>query len=38
MIVHKLNESYSVIDADQKTLMSMNDYLKVERPGAWLKI
>lgn len=35
MIVHKLNESYSVIDADLKTLQTLHDFLKVERPGAW---
>ena len=35
MQVHKLNESYSVIDADLKTLQTLHDFLKVERPGAW---
>jgi superfamily II DNA or RNA helicase len=33
--VHKLNESYSVIDADLKTLQTLHDFLKVERPGCW---
>lgn len=35
MQVSKLNESFSIIDADQKTLNRLFDYLKVERPGAW---
>jgi len=33
--VHKLNESYSVIDSDTETLKSIHDFLKVERPGAY---
>jgi len=37
MIVHKLNESYSVIDADPQTLKNMFEYLKVERPGAYFE-
>ena len=37
MIVHKLNESYSVIDADPQTIKNMFEYLKVERPGAWFE-
>ena len=35
MIVHKLNESYSVIDADIPTIKTLFEYLRVERPGAW---
>ena len=35
MNVTKLNESYSVIDAPQELLMEINDFLKVERPGAY---
>lgn len=35
MIIHKLNESYSVIDADINTLRNIFEYLKVERPGAY---
>lgn len=31
----KLNESYSCIDADSATLIKLNDFLKVERPGAY---
>jgi len=31
----KLNESYSVIDADMEMLIKINDYLRVERPGAY---
>ena len=37
MNVYKLNESYSVIDADKQTLRNINDYLKVERAGAWFE-
>jgi superfamily II DNA or RNA helicase len=37
MIVHKLNESFSVIDADPKTLKTLHDFLRVERPGAWFE-
>lgn len=33
--VHKLNESYSYVDADTATLIKLNDFLKVERPGCW---
>lgn len=35
MITHKLNESYSVIDADSATLIKLNDFLRVERAGAY---
>lgn len=35
MNVQKLNESYSVIDADPNTLKNMFEFLKVERPGAY---
>ena len=35
--VHKLNESFSVIDADPKTLKTLHDFLRVERPGAWFE-
>lgn len=35
MIVHKLNESYSVIDAELETLRSIHDYMKVQRPDAF---
>lgn len=31
----KLNESYSCIDADSATLIKLNDFLKIERPGAY---
>lgn len=37
MEITKLNESYSVIDADAQTLKNMFEYLKVERPGAWFE-
>jgi superfamily II DNA or RNA helicase len=37
MNVHKLNESFSVIDADPQTLKTIFEYLKVERPGAWFE-
>jgi len=33
--VTKLNESYSMIDADMNVLIQINDYLKIERPGAY---
>lgn len=33
--VHKLNESYSCIDADSAKLQQINNFLKVERPGAF---
>ena len=36
-LVHKLNESYSVIDTDPQTIKNMFEYLKVERPGAWFE-
>jgi superfamily II DNA or RNA helicase len=35
--VHKLNESFSVIDSDPKTLKTLHDFLRVERPGAWFE-
>jgi len=35
IVVQKLNESFTIIDAEQKTLKSISDYLKVERPGAF---
>lgn len=35
IIVHKLNESYSAIEADPQTIKNMFEYLKVERPGAY---
>lgn len=35
MTVHKINESYSAIEADLQTLQNINNYLKVERPGAY---
>ena len=35
MIIKKLNESYSEIDADEKTLKMMFDYLRVLRNGAY---
>jgi len=34
-IVHKLNESYSAIEADSRTLTKINDFLKVQIPGAY---
>ena len=37
MNVHKLNESFSVIDADVQTLKTLHDFLRVERPGAWFE-
>lgn len=37
MNIVKLNESYSVIDADPQTLKNMFEYLRVERPGAWFE-
>lgn len=37
MITHKLNESYSVIEADPQQIKDMFEYLKVERPGAWFE-
>lgn len=37
MIVHKLNESYSIVDADPQTIKNMFEYLRVERPGAWFE-
>lgn len=37
MIVQKLNESYSVIDGTDDELRKINDYLKVERPGAFFE-
>jgi hypothetical protein len=37
MNVHKLNESFSVIDSDPGTLKNIFEYLKVERPGAWFE-
>jgi hypothetical protein len=35
MIVHKLNESYSAIEADPAKIKTMFEYLKVEKPGAY---
>jgi len=35
--VIKLNESYSVIDADKKSIKDMFEFLRVERPGAWFE-
>jgi superfamily II DNA or RNA helicase len=35
--VYKLNESFSVIDADPQTIKTMFEYLKVERPGAYFE-
>ena len=35
--VHKLNESFSVIDADPTTIKTLHDFLRVERPGAWFE-
>lgn len=35
--VHKLNESYSLIDSDDITIKKMFEYLKVERPGAYFE-
>lgn len=37
MDIVKLNESYSVIDADHNTTKNIFEYLKVERPGAWFE-
>jgi superfamily II DNA or RNA helicase len=37
MQVHKLNESFSVIDADTQSIKTMFEFLKVERPGAWFE-
>lgn len=34
MIIEKLNESYSVIDADREILGRITDFLKVENPNA----
>lgn len=36
MIVTRLNESYSVIDDNISKLQEMFEYLKVERPGAYM--
>lgn len=33
--IHKLNESYSIIDSDKKTIQSIFEFLKVERPGSF---
>jgi hypothetical protein len=38
MKVHKLNESFSVIDAPRNELEKMFEYLKVERPGAYFDV
>ena len=35
--VIKLNESYSVIDANKKAIKDMFEFLRVERPGAWFE-
>lgn len=35
MIVHKLNESYSAIEADPQKIKTLFEYLKVEKPGAY---
>ena len=37
MQVHKLNESFSVIDAPLEKLKEIYDFLKVERPGAFFE-
>lgn len=37
MIVHKLNESYSVLDDKLEILQKIHDYLRVERPGAFFE-
>lgn len=37
MIVHKLNESFSVVDADAQIIKNMFEFLRVERPGAWFE-
>ena len=37
-IVHKLNESFSAIEAPQNVLQNMLQFLKVERPGAYFDI
>lgn len=37
MQIYKLNESFSVIDADTQTLKNMFEYLKVLRPGAYFE-
>jgi hypothetical protein len=33
--VQKLNESFSIIDADSETMIAINEFLKVERPDAY---
>lgn len=34
-VVHKLNESFSSIEAPPEQIKKWFDFLKVERPGAW---
>ncbi len=36
--VHKLNESFSAIDAPEPELQKMFEFLKVERPGAYFEV
>lgn len=33
--IKRLNESYSYVDSDSATLIKLNDFLRVERPGAY---
>lgn len=33
--IKQLDESYSYVDSDSATLIKLNDFLKVERPGCW---
>ncbi len=36
--VHKLNESFSAIDAPEQELQKMFEFLKIERPGAYFEV